>query len=153
MAQNHHVIRIADKAVAFCCQCIIQHGEVDVAQQRTDYPTLGSSGGLIAYLALLHYSGRKPSAYQAQDPSILDDLTDQLQQDFMINMVKESSDVQIHHIAISFAPQLLYPYCSRMRAAAWSEPITVRVKVLLKHRAELFVHRLLTHPIYYHRYA
>ena len=117
------------------------------------HPALGSSGGLVAYLSLLHYSGLQPAPDQAKHPSVLDYLPDQLHQDFMVQVVIETPNVQIHHFPESLLTQLFHPLRRRMGTPTHAEPMALFVKVLIEDRTKDIMDRLLTHSVIYHRYA
>ena len=71
----------------------------------------------------------------------------------MIDLVKESFQVDVHHPSLSFFDVFLRRSYRLMRATPGPEPVAVVTEVLFENRTQYLMESLLDQPIDYGRYS
>ena len=103
----------------------------------------------MTQFAFLHHSCLQPPVKQTQDPTVFHHLPHELHQDFLVYMVKETLDVQIHRIDVSLLTQGFYPLRRCLGASSRAKSVAVFVEIFLENGTENIMRRLLTCPISY----
>lgn len=144
-AQDHEIIRVADEVKSERIQLPVEMIEDDIGQKGRNYPALGRSLACGQNPAVLHHARLKELPDQTQDIPVGNLRRNQVQDERMRDVVKETLNIGIQHHPKSLITQLNQLRQRRMATATFPKAMGVIVKVGLEDRIDQLTDHLLRH--------
>src|SRR6266849_3588223 len=128
----------------------VQHVmQIEVCQHGADRATLRYPVIQSGDYSVLHHAGFEPFVQEPDKPTVVDPMSYELSQPFVIDRIEVARQIRFRHVARPVLPHpLTKAMQGRMRAARWAEPVRAVQEVLLEHCAEYPRHRLLHRPVF-----